>query len=210
MSTKRAVQGNMGKSIKKWMCYTNPFTDPEIWAGFEVSHSYPFCLISLCRGSQTGPSIAWGLRGGNYLFIDWVDRWLRWPFCVPAWANLSPGSSGHFGGFVSGCLSQHFHSHLTWWLLRPLSHLSMPSHSLYSSFPSSAHQRKASCQADICAVLYFKGYCETRPDKRHIHGLTSSLFLTNIFSCTAWPSLKTRLHLFLLFSPSSVSNITVD
>lgn len=113
----------MGKSIKKWMCYTNPFTDPETWAGFEVSHSYPFCLISLCQGPQTGPSIAWGLREGNYLFIDWVDRWLRWPFCVPAWAKPSPGSSGHFGDFVSGCLSQHFPSHLTWWLSRPLSHL---------------------------------------------------------------------------------------
>lgn len=168
----------MGKSIKKWMCYINPFRDPETWAGFEVSHSYPFCLISLCRGLQTGPSIAWGLRRGNYLFIDWVDRWLRWPFCVPAWANPGPGSSSHFGGFVSGCLSQHFPSHLTWWLPSSLSHLFVHALPLSPPSPSSEQQLKASSQADICFLLYFKGHCENRPDKRQIQALTSSLLLT--------------------------------
>lgn len=191
----------MGKSIKKWMCYTNPFTDPETWAGFEVSHSYPFCLISLCQGSQTGPSIAWGLRGGNYLFIDWVDRWLRWLFCVPAWASPSPGSSGHFGGFVSGCLIQHFPSHLTWWLLRSLSHLFVHALPLslftFSQFCTPAEGFMPS-RHTLCALLYFKGHCENRPDERQIHDLTSSLFLINIFSCTAWSSFKTRLRLFLV------------
>lgn len=49
---KTAVQGKHGKVHQIWMCYTNPFTSIEIWAGFEVSHSYPFGPIWLCHCSQ--------------------------------------------------------------------------------------------------------------------------------------------------------------
>lgn len=68
---KRAVWSEHGKVHQIWMCYTNPFTAAETWAGFEVSHSYPFGPIWLCHCSQTVWRCmrSWAGRGENYLFI---------------------------------------------------------------------------------------------------------------------------------------------
>lgn len=85
---KRVVQSEHGKVHQFWMCYTNPFTFTETWAGFEVSHSYPFGPIWLCHCSQ----MVWRcMRSsnrrvvvvvGNYLFIAPVALacWLRGSF----------------------------------------------------------------------------------------------------------------------------------
>lgn len=84
------------------MCYTNPFTGPETWAGFEVSHSYPFCLILLCQRSQAAPRRMWSARGelSFHRPLDWARRWLSWPFCVPGRSGSGPGLSGRFRCFV--------------------------------------------------------------------------------------------------------------
>lgn len=84
------------------MCYTNPFTGPETWAGFEVSHSYPFCLILLCQRSQVAPRRMWSGRGelSFHRLRDWARRWLSWPFCVPGRSGSGPGLSGRFRCFV--------------------------------------------------------------------------------------------------------------
>lgn len=84
------------------MCYTNPFTGPETWAGFEVSHSYPFCLILLCQRSQAAPRRMWSARGelSFHRLRDWARRWLSWPFCVPGQSGSGPGLSGRFRCFV--------------------------------------------------------------------------------------------------------------
>lgn len=49
---KRTVWTEHGKVHRFWMCYTNPFTLAETWAGFEVSHSYPFGPIWPCHHSR--------------------------------------------------------------------------------------------------------------------------------------------------------------
>lgn len=93
---KRAVQSEHGKVHQIWMCYTNPFTFTETWAGFEVSHSYPFGPIWLCHCSQ----MVWrrmrssDSRGENYLFIASV--------ALACWL-----SSSFLTGLVGECRAQH-------------------------------------------------------------------------------------------------------
>ncbi len=98
----KSCLGEHGKVHQKWMCYTNPFTGPETWAGFEVSHSYPFCLILLCQRSQAAPRRMWSARGelSFHRLLDWARRWLSWPFCVPGRSGSGPGLSGRFRCFV--------------------------------------------------------------------------------------------------------------
>lgn len=85
---KRTVWTQHGKVHQSWMCYTNPFTFAETWAGFEVSHSYPFGPIWPCHHSQMvwrrmRSSGAGGGRGeGGIIFSS-----LQWPF--PRWLSLS-------------------------------------------------------------------------------------------------------------------------
>lgn len=117
---KKGCPGEHGKVHHIWMCYTNPFTDPETWAGFEVSHSYPFCLIWLCQRTQT----VWRrMRSvlGELSFhrpTEWVQRadWAAlsllpavgpglFTLCVqPSSINTSLLA---FPGLLSGAVSHH-------------------------------------------------------------------------------------------------------
>lgn len=145
----------MGKSIKKWMCYTNPFTDPETWAGFEVSHSYPFCLISLCQGLQTAPALHEVCAGGIiFSSIEWIADWDGFFVCQHEPAQVQDCLATLEALFQAASVSSSpATSHDGCWGCYPTC-LSMPFHSLYSPSPSSVHQLKASCQADIHYVPY--------------------------------------------------------
>lgn len=93
---KRAVQSEHGKVHQFWMCYTNPFTFAETWAGFEVSHSYPFGPIWLCHCSQmvSRRMRSSDSRGENYLFIASV--------ALACWLSCS-----FLTGLVGECRAQH-------------------------------------------------------------------------------------------------------
>lgn len=123
---KRTVWTEHGKVHQFWMCYTNPFTFAETWAGFEVSHSYPFGPIWPCHHSQMvwrrmRSSDTGGGGGGNYLFIA--------PVALARWLSLSflPRLVGEYRGQYAGprclentllcamVLSQHNSRQSVWW-----------------------------------------------------------------------------------------------
>lgn len=103
------------------MCYTNPFTSAETWAGFEVSHSYQFGPIWLCNCSQMGwrcMRSSGSKRGGrgDYLFIAPVALacWLSCSIlpgtvrecCACPYGSLQPGIHT-FHALCVAVLSQH-------------------------------------------------------------------------------------------------------
>lgn len=85
----------MGKSINSWMCYTNPFTGPETWAGFEVSHSYPFCLICLCQRAQTARRRMRSTLGelSFHRFLEWARSLTEVAFLSACQASTEPNHS---------------------------------------------------------------------------------------------------------------------
>lgn len=72
VNKKELSSANMGKSITSECVIQILFTSAETWAGFEVSHSYPFGPIQPCHCSQ----MVWrrmrssGKRGGGGIIFS--------------------------------------------------------------------------------------------------------------------------------------------
>lgn len=100
VNKKKGLSGaNMGKSIKSECVIQILFTSAETWAGFEVSHSYPFGPIRPCHRSQ----MVWrrmrssGRRGGGGIIFSS----LQWNLtCWLSSSILPPGP-------VEECRAQH-------------------------------------------------------------------------------------------------------
>lgn len=104
VNKKKGLSGaNMGKSIKYECVIQILFTSAETWAGFEVSHSYPFGPIRPCHRSQ----MVWrrmrssGRRGGGGIIfssLQWnLTCWLSSSILPPARSRSAGPSTRALG-----------------------------------------------------------------------------------------------------------------